>query len=265
MNKPPARSTPRGVRAALAQKVKDIFASHNGFAGARSIFRDLQEQGITTTLYAVRKIMAEQRLFTKYRRAFKRTTIPADDVDVRQDLVRRRFYSPVPTTMLCGDITYLRTAQGWMYLATVIDLTTRMVVGWQLADRMTASLIIDALDMAHKKGLVAGNAIFHSDRGSQYTSNQFADYAASIDVRLSVGEVGVCWDNAVAESFFATLKLHQFFDRKQFETKRQARFETADWIETYYNRRRIHSATGQIPAVAMNQFLKPQQPKTQAA
>ena len=98
-----------------------------------------------------------------------------------------------------------------MYLATVNDLSTRMVIGWQVADRMTTTLITHALAMAHRAGLVAGNAIFHSDRGSQYTSARFAEYAASIDVRLSVGAVGVCWDNAVAESFFSTLKLHLMY------------------------------------------------------
>lgn len=202
MNKPPAGTTPRGRRAAITEKVKEIFQRHGGFAGARTIFRDLQKQGIDTTLYAVRKIMADEKLFTKYRRTFKRTTIQASDACERKDLLRQMFTPPVPTTTLCGDITYLRTAQGWMYLATVMDVTTRMIVGWQIAERMTTTLIIDALDMAHKAGFVAGNAIFHSDCGSQYTSREFAEYADSIDVRLSVGEVGVCWDNAVADKGF---------------------------------------------------------------
>ena len=152
-----------------------------------------------------------------------------------------------------------------MYLATVIDLSTRMVIGWQVADRMTTTLIIDALAMAHRAGFVAGNAIFHSDRGSQYTSARFAKYAASIDVRLSVGEVGVCWDNAVAESFFSTLKLHLMYKIKQFPTKLEARIRVGEWIETYYNRRRLHTATGQVPAQAMNCFLNPETPAAQAA
>jgi len=184
---------------------------------------------------------------------------------VRGDLVKRQFNPPVPTTGLCGDITYLRTSEGWMYLATVIDLSTRMVIGWQVADRMTTTLIIDALAMAHRAGFVAGNAIFHSDRGSQYTSARFAEYAASIDVRLSVGAVGVCWDNAVAESFFSTLKLHLMYKTKQFPTKLEARIRVGEWIETYYNRRRIHTATGQVPAQSMNRFLNPETPAAQAA
>lgn len=167
--------------------------------------------------------MEELGLTAEYRRAFKRTTIADPNAKVRGELVKRQFNPPVPTTGICGDITYLRTSQGLMYLATVIDLSTRMVIGWQVADRMTTTLIIDALAMAHRAGFVAGNAIFHSNRGSQYTSARFAEYAASIDVRLSVGEVGVCWDNAVAESFFSTLKLHLMYGIKQFPTKLEAR------------------------------------------
>ncbi|WP_157728425.1 IS3 family transposase [Corynebacterium cystitidis] len=168
--------------------------------------------------------MADNQLITKYRRKHKRTTIADPGADYREDLLDRHFTPAVPTTSLCGDITYLRTAHGWMYLATVIDLTTRMVVGWQVGDRMSAQLVVDALMMAHQAGYVAGNAVFHSDRGSQYTSKQFTEAAERLDVRLSIGAVGACWDNAVAESFFSTLKLHLLFDRKQFPSKFDARF-----------------------------------------
>ena len=251
---PPAGGTPRAKRAAIADLVIDIFNEHNGFAGARTIYRQLQAQNVATTLYAVRKIMADNTLHTKYRRAFKRTTIQDPQASARADLLRRRFYPAMPTTYLCGDITYLRTAQGWMYLAVVIDLSTRMVVGWQIADRMSAQLVVDALTMAHAAGFVAGNAVFHSDRGSQYTSKQFAQTAKKLDVRLSTGAVGVCWDNAVAESMFSTLKLHLLYEKKQFASKFDARYEVGHWIEAYYNRRRIHSTTGLIPAEAMSQF-----------
>ena len=251
---PPAGGTPRAKRAAITDLVIEIFNEHNGFAGARTIYRQLQAQNVATTLYAVRKIMADNTLHTKYRRAFKRTTIQDPQASARADLLRRRFYPAMPTTYLCGDITYLRTAQGWMYLVVVIDLSTRMVVGWQIADRMSAQLVVDALTMAHAAGFVAGNAVFHSDRGSQYTSKQFAQTAKKLDVRLSTGAVGVCWDNAVAESMFSTLKLHLLYEKKQFASKFDARYEVGHWIEAYYNRRRIHSTTGLIPAEAMSQF-----------
>ena len=256
-------STPRGFRDQIADDVKEIFAKHNGFAGVRTIATELGTRGITATLYAVRKTMRKLGLVTKYRRAFKRTTITDANARDRSDLVRRNFTPPVPTTYLCGDITYLRTGQGWMYLATVIDLSNRMVTGWQVADRMTSQLVIDALDMAHRSGYVAGNAIFHSDRGAQYTSAALSQWAENHDVRLSVGEVGVCWDNAVAESFFSTLKLHLLYGRKQFVSKLEARTSVGEWIEAYYNRRRIHTSTEEIPKKAMDDFLTP--PVTTAA
>ena len=130
-----------------------------------------------------------------------------------------------------------------------------MVTGWQVADRMTSQLVIEALAMAHNGGYVAGKAIFHSDRGSQYTSAALSQWAENHDVRLSVGEVGVCWDNAVAESFFSTLKLHLLYERKQFVSKLEARVSVGEWIEAYYNRRRIHTSTEEIPKKAMDDFL----------
>lgn len=255
---PVAVSSPSGRRLAISARVTELFTTkHKGFAGARTIFADLVAEGIETTLYAVRTIMAQNNLVTKYRRKKVRTTIADPGADLRKDYLRRMFYPPVPTTVLCGDITYLRTREGWMYLATVMDLGTRMVVGWSMADSMHSKLVVDALTMAHDRGFVAGDAIFHSDRGSQYTSKVFADCAEELDVQLSVGSVGVCWDNAVAESFFSTMKLHLLHERKQFDSKQHARLETLSWIETYYNRQRRHSATGLIPAEAMADFLTP--------
>ncbi|MGP5634827.1 integrase core domain-containing protein, partial [Corynebacterium casei] len=114
---------------------------------------------------------------------------------------------------------------------------------------------IDALAMAHNSGLVAGNAVFHSDRGARYTSAALSRWATDHDVRLSVGGIGVCWDNAVAELFFSTLKLHLLFGRKQFATKLEARISVGEWIEAYYNRRRIHTSTGQVLKEAIDSFL----------
>ncbi|WP_373370270.1 IS3 family transposase [Corynebacterium cystitidis] len=183
---PPAPSTPRGHRQAITPLVKQAFANHNGFGGVRTIYADLLSHGVKTTTYAVAKVMADNNLVTKRRRAFKKTTVANPNAKQRSDLLQRRFNAAMPTTHLCGDITYLRTGQGWMYLATVIDLTTRMIVGWQISERMTSSLVEDALVMAHQAGYVAGNAIFHTDRGSQYTSKQFAAATCRMDVRLSL-------------------------------------------------------------------------------
>ena len=250
-------STPRGFRDRIADQLRAIFNAHRGFAGVRTIAAELATRGITASLYAVRKTMRTLGLVAKYRRAYKRTTIANELAPHRGDLILRNFTPPVPTTHLCGDITYLRTGQGWMHLATVIDLSTRMVTGWQVADGMTSQLVIDALAMAKSGGYVAGNAIFHSDRGSQYTSAALSKWAESHNIRLSVREVGACWDNAVAESFFSTLKLHLLYERKQLAPTLEARTSVGEWIEAYYNRRRIHTSTGKIPNKAMDDFLPP--------
>ena len=156
-----------------------------------------------TTLCRVRKCMSELGIRGICPNASKRTTVPDSEAPERPDLIRRDFSCPVPTTKLVGDITYLRTTGGSICLAVVIDLCTRMVVGWRLRDSMGAGLVVAALEMARSRGYVAGGAIFHSDRGSQHAGAELAAWAAAHDVRLSVGRTGSCHDNAVAESLCA--------------------------------------------------------------
>jgi transposase InsO family protein len=215
------RSPRARERAWIAKLVLQAFRSAKMRHGARRIRAQLARLGVGASLWLVRKIMAELGLVAVQPRAAKRTTIPAADAQTRLDLVRRRFAPPVPGTHLVGDITYLKTGEGWLYLATVIDLTTRMVIGWQMADHMRVSLVADALTMAHRTGLVAAGAVFHSDRGSVYTSADYTRLANSLDVRLSVGRTGVCWDNAVAESFFASLK-NEMFHLAKWPTRARA-------------------------------------------
>jgi transposase InsO family protein len=237
---PKLRSARARERAWVARLILQDFRSSKMRHGARRIRARLAKLGVVASLWLVRKIMAELGLVAVQPRASKRTTIPAPDAGTRLDLVGRRFDPPVPGTFLVGDVTYLKTGEGWLYLATVIDLTTRMVVGWQMADHMRASLAGDALKMARRSGLVAGGAVFHSDRGSVYTSAEYARLASRLDVRLSVGRTGVCWDNAVAESFFASLK-NEMFHRAKWPTRARARVRVAEYIEVYYNRSRPHS------------------------
>jgi putative transposase len=140
--------------------------------------------------------------------------VPDPDAPERPALTRRGFSCLVPTAKLVGDITYLKTTAGFIYLAVVDDLCTRMVVGWSIQDNMRAGLVVFALKMAYSRGYVAGGAIFHSDRGSQYTSAEFAAWAAVPDVRLSVGRTGSCHDNALAKSLFATLKNEWYYHKR---------------------------------------------------
>lgn len=216
----------------------------------------LAARGVRLTLYRVRRLMRELGIRGVVRNAGKATTVPDPDAPSRPDLVRRRFDPPVPTTVLVGDITYLRTGQGWLYLAVVIDLATRMVVGWSMSERMTAGLAVAALEAAWARGYVAGGAIFHSDRGAQYTSRLMVEWAEGHDVRLSVGRTGSCHDSAVAESFFATLK-NEMYSLRPWATRAEARHAVVGFIEAYYNRPRPHSTIGyQVPAERMAAFME---------
>lgn len=249
-----------GSRAAFRERLKELVwrlwdASQARFGFRRIRHRLAVEYNVHASEGLVRRVMRELGIEGVQPRARKTTTVPSPDAETRQDLVRRRFTPPVPTTHLVGDITYLKTGEGWLFLATVIDLTTRMVVGWQMSPRMTTDLATDALRMAHAAGYVAGGAVFHSDRGAQYTSAAYAEAASEMGVRLSVGRTGVCWDNAVAESFFATLK-NEMFHRESFVTRGRACLAVGEYIEVFYNRKRPHSTIGyQTPAETMAAFF----------
>jgi transposase InsO family protein len=240
------------VRAWLKAWVWHIWNASKGRYGARRVHARLAaEPGAKVSLWLVGRLMRELGIAGAQPHASKRTTIPDPGAPTRPDLVRRRFNPPVPGTFAVGDITYVRTGEGWVYLATVIDLTTRMVIGWNIADHMRASLVVGALEMACRSGLVAGGAVFHSDRGSQYTSAEFANAARRLDVRLSVGRTGSCHDNAVAEAWFSQLK-NEMTHRSDLPTKARARAMIAEYIEVDYNRCRLHSTLGyRTPAQAM--------------
>ena len=243
--------------APLAAEVERIWLASRRRFGARKVHAALQRGPFAgCTLYRVRRIMRGLGIRGACPNARKRTTIPDPGAPARPDLIRRDFESPVPTTRLVGDITYLRTSEGWLYLAVVIDLCTRMVVGWSASERMTADIVVAALESARRRGWVAEGAIFHSDRGSQYTSRLLARWAAEHGVRLSVGRTGSCHDNAVAESFFGTLK-NEWFHREPLMPRAKARFGAAEFIEAHCNRMRPHEAVGQrIPAELMEEFFE---------
>lgn len=244
------RSDPWAEARAMVER---FWLEHCRRPGARTIHACLGVPGLT--LYRVRKLMRELGIRGVHPRTSKRTTVPDPDAPARPDLIRRDFESPVPTVKLVGDITYLRTGEGWLYMAAVIDLCTRMVVGLSFSDRMTADLPIAALETAYGRGFVADGAIFHSDRGSQYTSKAMADWAGDHGVRLSVGRTGSCHDNAVAESFFGTFK-NEMYHLRAFATRDEARMAAVEYVEGYYNRRRPHSTIGyRIPAEVMDGFF----------
>lgn len=261
-----AEETPTAARhSELTGLVKSMFDSSEGIFGHRMVHDKLTAKGVQVSLGTVAAIMAENGWQARRMRAFKRTTIPSDPDKCFEDLIGRDFTSATPGTRLVGDITYLRTDEGWLYLATVIDLCTRMIVGWAMADHMRASLVTGALTMARDRGHLEPNAIFHSDRGTQYTSREMGKWCTGNNVRQSMGATGVCWDNAVAESAFSSLK-NEFYHHHSFATRQDARRATMRYIEVFYNRWRPHSNNaGLPPATAMANFKTKIQPQPVAA
>jgi putative transposase len=249
-----AESATAARRRELAVLVKAAFEAGRGAYGCRRVAAVLNRDGHPCSVGLVADLMRELGLRACQPRAYKRTTVPGEGPVASPDLIGRDFTAVAPGQRMVGDITYLRTGEGWLYLATVIDLATKMVTGWQLAEHMRTSLVTDALAMAITHRHVAPGAIFHSDRGAQYTSGEFARFCQAHGVRTSVGRTGVCWDNAAAESFFGALKNEMYY-RQPFPDRARARFAVADYIEVFYNRKRLHSALGyRTPAEALTDY-----------
>lgn len=231
-------------REELATMIKDVFEDSDGTYGYRRIQVVLERRGVRADGSTIRAIMRDLGLKAAGPRAKVRTTVPAQDLGERPDLLGRDFTADEPGKKLCGDITYVRTWAGFIYLATVLDCCTKKVVGYAMGDRMRTSLVCQAIDMAVRRCPVErGVTVFHSDRGSQYTSQRFLDHLKGYGIRPSVGRTGVCWDNAWAESFNATLK-NERVHRMVYPTKDKAVSDIASWIELRYNHVRLHSALG---------------------
>lgn len=248
---------PRGP---LKEAIAAIWEESGRRSGFRKVWPKLMDdpryaEFAGTTRYRVQRCMSGPGMRGICPNASRRTTVPDRDAPARPDLMGRDFSSPVPTTKLVGDITYLRTTGGFIYLAVVIDLCTRMVVGWSIRDSMRAGLVVSALDMAHPRGYVAGGAIFHSDRGSQHAGAGLAAWAAAHGVRLSVGRTGSCHDNAVAEPFFGTPRGERCRHERPADASK-TKHGAIELIEPYCSRYRPHESIGdRVPAEAMQEFF----------
>jgi putative transposase len=246
-------------RAALAVDVKRVFDDSNGTYGYRRVHAVLTREGIEAGPELVRSIMRQLELVACQPRPYKQTTI-ADKAAAAAtpDRLCGVFSAEAPGTRLVGDITYIPTWQGWLYLATVIDCHTKAVVGWSMADHLRASLVGDALKMAHGNIDIVEDCVFHSDRGTQYTSAEYRGLLEDYKILPSVGRTGVCWDNALAESFFGSLK-NEMVHRTVFPTRRHARRAVVHYIEVWYNRRRLHSGLGyRTPQEVYDEFVATQ-------
>ena len=260
---------PRSARALederLTERIREIHRRNRTVYGSPRIHAELAlGDGVRVGRKRVERLMRQAGISGMVARKRGRTTIRVPGVRVCEDLVDRAFLATAPNRLWVADITYLRTWQGWLYLVAVQDVYSRRIVGWSMADHMRAELVTDALQMALAQRRPAPGLIWHSDQGSQFVSLAFGQQARAAGIAQSMGSRGDCFDNAVAESFFATLK-KELIHGRSWPSKAELRTEVFDYIETFYNRRRRHSALGHLsPAqfenISLTQISREPQP-----
>jgi len=236
------------AEADLVREIKAVHDASDGTYGEPRVTEELARQGRRVNHKRVERLMRAHGIVGIHKPARVRTTIPAQDAPPLPDLVGRRFDPGHPDVAWVGDITYIPTGDGWLYLASVLDLGSRRLLGYSMADHMRTELVADALRMAvaARRGATAG-IIFHGDRGSQYLSGEYRQLVADLAMVQSVGRTGVCWDNSVAESFWSSLK-RELVHRYRFPDRATARRAIFGWINRY-NRQRLHSSLGYVPPV----------------
>lgn len=236
----------------LRNAIAACHASHKARAGAPSIAADVQAQGFCVSMRTVGRIMQALSLRAKSSRKFKRTTDSNHKYGASPNLLDRQFEATRPNQVWVGDITYIRTDEGWLYLAVMLDIYSRQVVGWQMSQHIDRHLVCDALQAAlMTRGIgkdPLNDLMVHSDQGVQYASGDYRDLIKDYHLTQSMSRRGNCWDNAVAESFFATLK-KQAIHGERFLTRQAAQQHIFEYIECYYNRVRRHSTNGWVSPV----------------
>ncbi len=228
---------------ALDSRIRTTFSRHKQRYGAPRILKDLHDEGVECSENRVARRMRALGLRAIQAKKFKVTTDSNHTKPVAPDLIEQDFSAPAPNQKWTSDITYVWTDEGWLYLAVVMDLYSRAIVGWSMNRRMTQQLVCDALTMALYRRHFPKGTIIHSDRGSQYCSKRYQRLIKSNGLRCSMGRKANCYDNAVMESFFHTLKV-ELVHRERYVTRRIATYRIFEYIETYYNRQRRHSAIG---------------------
>jgi putative transposase len=238
--------TPDRQRLTDAQMLALIQAIHTelkGAYGSPRMVRELRERGFPASKERVERLMREHGIQARHKRRFKATTDSKHALPVAPNLLDRNFTPAAPNQVWTADMTYIRTDEGWLYLAVVLDLFNREVVGWSIKPRMTANIVVDALTMAWFRRKPAPGLIHHSDRGSQYASHAFQARLAEYGMIASMSRKGNCWDNAPSESFFNSLKNERVHGTR-YRTRAEAEADLFDYIEPFYNRKRLHSTLG---------------------
>lgn len=235
---------------ALLVHIRAVFVEYRGAYGWPRIWRELVKRGIRVGKQRVQKLMQQHGIQARGKRRFRvMTTDSRHDLPVAPNLLNRNFTVAAPNLAWSGDITYIPTEEGWLFLAVVIDLFSRRVVGWSMQTDMSRKLIIDALEMAwfQRRGEGTTGLIFHSDRGSQYASHEFRAVLSQHGIRASMSRKGNCWDNAPTETLFGSLKVERLHGER-LQTIRQAKDETVAWL-LWYNRQRMHSTLNYVSPV----------------
>jgi putative transposase len=238
-----APSERAAANATLDARVAAIHAASQRSYGRDRIVRNLRQQGERIGHERVRKSLQRQGLRPVYKRPYRVTTDSDHRKPVAPNVLERRFDGWLPNRAWVADLTYIATDEGWLYLACVLDLASRRIVGWSMSDRIKAELTCDALTMAYWQRKPLAGLIMHSDRGSQYASDAYRKLITRFKMVQSMSRKANCWDNAVMESFFKTLKVERV-DQVRYPTRAQARLDIVNWIEGFYNRNRMHSSIG---------------------
>ena len=231
------------VDARLSERIREMYARSRDSYGARRIYLDLRDEDVRVGRKRVERLMRAAGLSGYVKRRKFRTTFGVPGVRVADDLVERDFNPPAPNRLWASDIKYVSTWEGTLYLASVIDCFSRKVVGWSMRSDMQAELVVDALEMAISRRQPAGELVHHSDQGSQYVALIFGQKLRKAGIAQSMGSKGDCYDNAVCESFHATLE-KELLRGRSFKTRQEARTAIFDWIEAWYNPARRHSRLG---------------------
>ena len=227
----------------LLAEIRRIHVEYRQAYGTLKVWEELKMRGINCGKHRVARLRQLHGIETKRRRRFKVTTRPKKSQEIAPNIVNRQFKTEEPNRVWLGDVTFIATRTGWLYLAVILDLYSRKVIGWSMSNLINKQLVLNALEMALARRMPAGPVVHHTDQGAIYASDEYLEKLRSNNMIQSMSRKGDCYDNAVVESFFSTLK-NELITGGIFETREEARSEVFDYIEVFYNRKRIHQSLG---------------------
>lgn len=240
-------------------QLKASFAESGGCYGSRPLRDALRSKGILIGLYKIRRLMRANGLRSAWKRKFVHTTDSNHDLPIAENVLSRQFDPVAPNKAWVADITYIRTRSGWLYLAVVLDLFSRKIVGWSMAPNMPAELVCSAMQLAIAQRQPPPGLIAHSDRGSQYASATYRELLARNDMQQSMSRKGNCWDNAVMERFFLSLKMERVW-RRDYANHAEAIRDITEYIVGFYNNERLHSKLGYLPPTVYERAMASKPP-----